>query len=207
LQVINDLISSLFTFFKNVKYLKVYINYVKWLINLSSWNIMFITLKKTFCNANQRADWIVIQITKFSFTFSSTSLMNWVNLSYQQLHVYVMHHYLQIFKKLKEKELLMRLMINTNEMMLRNFIDLTDWLNFKFLKIITLKQCLKSMIARVWFERLKSLLVMNDVNEIKKQRCKLSHVENYVKNDEFLFVNHLHNKKKKQDERITFFFI
>ncbi len=82
-------------------------------------------------------------------------------------------------------------------MILRNFINLTDWLNFKFLKIITLKQCLKSMIARVWFERLKSLLIMNDVNEIKKQRCKLSHVENYVKNDEFLFVNHLHNKKKK----------
>jgi len=87
---------------------------------------MFIALKKTFCDANQRADQAVIQITKFSFTSSSTSLTNRVNLSYRQLHVYVMRHYLQMSRKFKEKELLTRLMINTDETMLRDFVDLTD---------------------------------------------------------------------------------
>jgi len=129
---------------------------------------MFIALKKTFCDANQRADRAVIQITKFSFTSSSTSLMNRVNLSYRQLHVYVMHHYLQMSRKLKEKELLTRLMINTDETMLRDFADLTDRLDFEFFEIIALKQCSKSTIARARFERSKSLLVTNDVDEIKK---------------------------------------
>ena len=207
LQVVDDLISSLFTFFENIKYLKACVNCVKRLISLSSRDIMFIALKKTFCDINQRADWAVIQITKFSFTSSSTSLMNRVNLSYQQLHVYVMRHYLQMSRELKEKELLARLMINTDEMMLRDFADLTDQLDFEFLEIIALKQCSKSTIARAWFERLKSLLVANDVDEIKKWRCELSRVENYVENDEFLFVNHLHNEKKKQGEKITFFFV
>jgi len=110
-------------------------------------------------------------------------------------------------KELKEKELLMRLMINTEKTMLRDFADLTDRLDFEFFEIIALKQCSKSTIARARFKRLKSLLVTNDVDEIKKRRCELSHVENYVENDEFLFINHLHNEKKKQDERITFFFI
>ena len=112
-----------------------------------------------------------------------------------------------MFKKLKEKKFLTRLIINTDETMLRDFADLTDRLNFESFKIIALKQCLKSTIARARFERSKSLLVTNDVDEIKKRRCELSRVENYVKNNEFLFVNYLHNEKKKQDEEITFFFV
>ncbi len=71
-------------------------------------------------------------------------------------------------RKLKEKELLTRLMINTYETMLRDFADLTDRLDFKSLEIIALKQCSKSTIARAQFERSKSLLVINDVDEIKK---------------------------------------
>jgi len=79
-----------------------------------------------------------------------------------------MHHYLQMSRELKEKELLMRLMINTDKTMLRNFADLTDQLGFESLEIIALKQCSKSTIARARFERSKSLLVTNDVDEIKK---------------------------------------
>jgi len=110
-------------------------------------------------------------------------------------------------KKLKKKELLTKLMINIDETMLRDFANLTNQLNFKSFKIIALKQCLKSTIAKARFEKSKSLLITNNVNEIKKRRCELSRVKNYVKNGEFLFVNYLHNKKKKQDEKITFFFV
>ena len=50
---------------------------------------------------------------------------------------------------------------------------------------------------RAKLKRLKSLLITNNVNEIKKRKYKLSRVKKYVKNDEFLFVHHLHNKEKK----------
>jgi len=118
-----------------------------------------------------------------------------------------MRHFLQMSKKLKKKELLTKLMINIDETMLRDFANLTNQLNFKSFKIIALKQCLKSTIAKARFEKSKSLLITNNVNEIKKRRCELSRVKNYVKNGEFLFVNYLHNEKKKQDEKITFFFV
>jgi len=100
-------------------------------------------------------------------------------------------------RKLKGKELLTKLIINIDETMLRDFANLANRLNFKFFKIIALKQCLKSIIARAQFKKSKSLLITNNVNKIKKRRCRLSRVKNYVKNDEFLFVNHLHNEKKK----------
>jgi len=54
-----------------------------------------------------------------------------------------------MFREFKEKELLMRLIINTDETMLRDFADLTDRLDFEFFEIIALKQCSKSMIAKV----------------------------------------------------------
>jgi len=207
LQAVDDLIPSLFTFFENVKYLEACVNCVKRLISLSSRNIVFIALEKTFCDANQRADRAVIQVTEFSFTCSSASLTDQVDLSYRQLHAYAMRHYLQMSRELKEKELLARLMINTDETMLRDFADLADRLGFEFLEIIALKQCSKSTVARARSERSKSLLVTNGVDEIKKRRCELSRVENYVENDEFLFVNHLHNEKEKQSEEITSFFV
>lgn len=134
------------------------------------------------------------------------SLTNRANLDYRQLYIYVIYYYLQIFRKFKEKELLTRLIVNIDKTMLRDFANLVNRLDFKLLEIIVLKQYLKSTIARARFERSKSLIVINSVDKIKKQKYKLLRVENYVKNDEFLFVNYLHKKKKKQDKEIFFFF-
>lgn len=123
------------------------------------------------------------------------------------MHVYVIYYYLQISRESKEKELLAKLIININKTILCDFVNLANQLDFKLLKIIALKQCLKLTITKAKFKRSKSLLVINSVNKIKKQRCKLLRVENYIENGEFLFVNYLHKKKKKQDKEITFFFV
>ncbi len=60
LQVVDDLIPSLFTFFEDVKYLEACANCVKRLISLSLRDIVFIALEKAFCDTNQRADRVVI---------------------------------------------------------------------------------------------------------------------------------------------------
>ena len=118
-----------------------------------------------------------------------------------------MRHYLQMPREPKGKELLARLMVNTNETMLRDFANLANQLDFESPKIIALKQCLKSTIARARSKRSKPLLVTNGASEIKKRRCGLPRVEDYVEDGEFLFVNHLHNEEEKQGEGITSFFV
>lgn len=80
---------------------------------------------------------------------------------------------------------------------MRNFVNLINRLNFESFKIIALKQYLKLTIIKAKFKKSKSLLVINNVNKIKKQRYKLLCVKNYIKNSKFLFVNYFYIEKKK----------
>ena len=207
LQAVDGLIPSLFTFFEDVKYLEACANCVKRLVSLSPRDTVSTALEKAFCDANQRADRAVIQVTESSFTSSPASLADRVDLGYRQLHAYAMRHYLQMPREPKGKELLARLMVNTDETVLRDFADLADRLGFGSPEITALKQCPKSTVARARSERSKPLLVTDGAGEIKKRRCGLPRVENYVENGEFLFVNHLHNEEEEQGEGITSFFV
>ena len=207
LQAVDGLIPSLFTFFEDVKYLEACANCVKRLVSLSPRDTVSTALEKAFCDANQRADRTVIQVTESSFTSSPASLADRVDLSYRQLHAYAMRHYLQMPREPKGKELLARLMVNTDETVLRDFADLADRLGFGSPEITALKQCPKSTVARARSERSKPLLVTDGAGEIKKRRCGLPRVEDYVEDGEFLFVNHLHNEEEEQGEGITSFFV
>jgi len=207
LQAVDGLIPSLFTFFEDVKYLEACANCVKRLVSLSPRDTVSTALEKAFCDANQRADRAVIQVTESSFTSSPASLADRVDLGYRQLHAYAMRHYLQMPREPKGKELLARLMVNTDETVLRDFADLADRLGFGSPEITALKQCPKSTVARARSERSKPLLVTDGAGEIKKRRCGLPRVEDYVEDGEFLFVNHLHNEEKEQGEGITSFFV
>jgi len=207
LQAVDGLIPSLFTFFEDVKYLEACANCVKRLVSLSPRDTVSTALEKAFCDANQRADRAVIQVTESSFTSSPASLADQVDLGYRQLHAYAMRHYLQMPREPKGKELLARLMVNTEETVLRDFADLADRLGFESPEITALKQCPKSTVARARSERSKPLLVTDGAGEIKKRRCGLPRVEDYVEDGEFLFVNHLHNEEEEQGEGITSFFV
>ncbi len=207
LQAVDGLIPSLFTFFEDVKYLEACANCVKRLVSLSPRDTVSTALEKAFCDANQRADRAVIQVTESSFTCSPASLADRVDLGYRQLHAYAMRHYLQMPREPKGKELLARLMVNTDETVLRDFADLADRLGFESPEITALKQCPKSTVARARSERSKPLLVTDGAGEIKKRRCGLPRVEDYVEDGEFLFVNHLHNEEEEQGEGITSFFV
>jgi len=207
LQAVDGLIPSLFTFFEDVKYLEACANCVKRLVSLSPRDTVSTALEKAFCDANQRADRAVIQVTESSFTSSPASLADRVDLGYRQLHAYAMRHYLQMPREPKGKELLARLMVNTDETVLRDFADLADRLGFGSPEITALKQCPKSTVARARSERSKPLLVTDGAGEIKKRRCGLPRVEDYVEDGEFLFVNHLHNEEEEQGEGITSFFV
>ena len=128
-------------------------------------------------------------------------------MSVRQLYAYVMRHYLQMLRNLKEKELLARHIINVNRIMLREFVNLIERLSFESLKIIALKKHSHAKNARNLLENFKSLLVTNDVKIKKKRRCELSNVKKYLKDSESLFINHLYDVDKKQGESITFFFV
>jgi len=110
-------------------------------------------------------------------------------------------------RDLKEKELLARYTINVNRTMLREFANLIERLSFESSKIIALKKHSHARDARNSLENSKPLLVTNGVEMKKKRRCELSSVKEYLEDNEFLFINHLHDVDEKQDESITSFFV
>jgi hypothetical protein len=138
---------------------------------------------------------------------SLASSTNCTNLNVRQLYVYVMRHYLQMLNNLKGKKLLARHIINANWTTFREFVDFVERLSFESSKIIALKKYARARNVRNSLEIFKSLLVTNGVRTKKKRRCELLNVKKYVKDNESLFVNHLYDVDKKQDEGITSFFV
>ena len=59
--------------------------------------------------------------------------------------------------------------------------------------------------ARNASETSKPLLITDGAGVKKKRRCGLPSVEEYIKDSESLFINHLHNVDKEQGEGLTSF--
>lgn len=102
---------------------------------------------------------------------------------------------------------MMRSTIYADLIVLREFAELIERLRFESPEIIDLKQYSTVRVLRSLIETRKSLLVTDGVRVVKKWRCGLSKVEEYLKDGEYFFINHLDNKDKEQDEDITSFFV
>ena len=61
--------------------------------------------------------------------------------------------------------------------------------------------------ARNLSETSKPLLITDGAGVKKKRRCELSSVEEYTKDSESLFINHLYIVVEEQGEGFTFFFV
>jgi len=117
-----------------------------------------------------------------------------------------MRYYREILKKSNEKNLLTksRTMLDTTR--LREMANLANYLRFESFKIIALKQFPKLANSSIVRENEKLALVTNDLEKIRKDKCEMSHAQNYEEDRKFLFITHLHDNKYKQFERITFYF-
>ena len=108
-----------------------------------------------------------------------------------------MRNYLKIFKKLSDKDFLTKSIVVINIATLRNLNNFVQRLNFECSKILTFQQYLKVRNFEFNDKDDKSLLIINIENEIKMNKCKLSHNQNYEQNHKFLFIIYLHDDKNE----------
>ena len=76
LQRIDGLIPSLYTFFKDVQYLQVYINYIKRLTKVSPRETVLLSMKDKFTGQNQARDQVKIQVTENTYDPDQELLKN-----------------------------------------------------------------------------------------------------------------------------------
>ena len=91
--------------------------------------------------------------------------------------------------------------------MLHEFADLAERLGFESAEITALKENPQMRDARNSSETSKPLLITDGAGVKKKRRCGLPSVEEYTKDSESLFINHLHNVDEEQGEGLTSFFV
>ena len=210
LQAFDGLIPSLFSFFKDVNYLKALVNGITRLVRLSPRDTVSSALERAFSDAGHRADRAVIQISETDFASCPASLSDRVDLGRRQLYAYAMRHYLKMPrepKATKRKELLAKPRTHADEGALRGFADLADRLGFQSPEITALKQYPHSRVANAGSKKSKPLLVMDGAGVKNKQRCGLPSIEDHVEDQESLFIDHLHNTEEEQGEGVTSFFV
>ena len=203
----DDLIPSLDALFENLKYLKVLADCMTRLISPLPGDTVSTALFKAFSDTNQRPDRAIIQVSESSFSSSPASLADRADLGVRQLFAYAMRHYLQMPRDIKGKELLARHTTNVDRPVLREFADLAERLGFESPEITTLKENPQMRDARNSSETSKPLLITDGAGVKKKRRCGLPSVEEYTKDSESLFINHLHSVDDEQGEGLTSFFV
>ena len=206
-QAVDDLIPSLDTLFENLNYLKVLTDCMTRLVSPSPGDTVSTALFKAFSDTNQRPDRAIVQVTESSFSSSPASSADRADLGVRQLYAYAMRHYLQMPRDLKGKELLARHTTNVDRTVLHEFADLAERLGFESAEITALKENPQMRDARNSSETSKPLLITDGAGVKKQRRCGLPSVEEYTKDSESLFINHLHNVDEEQGEGLTSFFV
>ena len=87
-------------------------------------------IKNCFKGINQRKGQVIVQVTETSFIFKPGSLTDRLDLSNQQIHAYAICYILKMpYKRIKEN-LLIKLTIKANKIVLRRFANLAEQLEY-----------------------------------------------------------------------------
>ena len=206
LQIFKNLISSLYGFFENIKILEAWSDCLKWMIYLNSRDTVSTALKDTYTGVNQNTGSALVQETETLFKTVPASFTYQRDLACRQLWAFAMRYHREISKRFSEKNLLAKSIVILNTAKLREMSDLVDRLSFEFTEMTALQQYSRSQEITVTTGNNRPLLVTDEPEEIKRDRCEMSHVRSYEENHKFLFITHLHDDKNEQSEKITSFF-
>ena len=206
LQVIHDLIPSLFTFFEDFKYFDTCTDCLKWLICLGPRDTVSTAMKQIYSGANQVTNSASVQETEFTFTSVPAGFTDQKDLGYRQLRAFAMRYYREIPKKPTGKDLLAKPRATADTAKLREMADLAAQLGFESPEITTLKQYPKSEDSMIITGSNRPFLVTDGPGEAKKERYGMPRIQNYEEDRKYLFISHLHDDRDEQGEGITSFF-
>ncbi len=96
LQMLDGLVPSIFTFFKDVHYMEALAGCMTRLTRLLPGDTVSTALARAFSDTTERTDRAVLQIAESSFTSCPAQSVDPVDLGLRQLYAYAMRHYSQI---------------------------------------------------------------------------------------------------------------
>lgn len=205
--LVDGLIPSLHTFFRDLQYLQACVDCVKRLISLSPGQTLFNAIEYAFTGINQRDRQVTLQVAESEFIYRPGTVADQVNLGYQQIHAYAMRNFLDMPREPQGDNLRAIPNKEADKMALREFAELAQYLGFESPEITTLKEYPYSTPAAATHTLSKPVLVTSGPGEIKSQRCGLPRKQAYAEDSEFLYLNNIYDSGDDHDEGLTSFFV
>lgn len=138
--MIEGLIPSLHTLFRDVGYLEHCVNCVKRLTALSPQQSLSRSMKGRFTGANQRHGRVKVQVTEGKFVYRQGTPEDQVDFGYRQLYAFAMRHWPDMPKEPEIEDPQMKAPTKADEATLGHFADLAAELGFHSDQITDLQQ-------------------------------------------------------------------
>ncbi|PVH67490.1 hypothetical protein DL98DRAFT_443489, partial [Cadophora sp. DSE1049] len=206
LKMIDGLVPSLFTFFRDIQHLKLCINCLKRLVVVPKRESVCETLARTYSGKNQRKGYVKIQIAEDSFLDRTGTPADCVDLGIRQLVALAMRDYpsmpadcVQTVQTAPTKE--------ADPAVLRSLADLAYELGFDTPQIRALKEFPSRTTARLDSPPSPPLHVTSGDGVAMPARSGIPRTEAYKEDRDSLFVTHLHSEQQHRGESITSFFV
>ncbi|OBT39549.1 hypothetical protein VE00_09472 [Pseudogymnoascus sp. WSF 3629] len=177
LRMVDGLIPSLFTFFKDVRYLELCNNCVKRLV------------------------------TENSFIYWRGTCEKRIDMGCRGLNAFAMRNYPDIPKEAVAEDPMKKPIARADNAVLRLYADLATELGFVSPEITNLQQYPCSTAAVVENPRSSPPLVTPGPGVARAKRCGIPRRRAYEEDRGSLFINHLHDGRQDQGEGITSFFV
>ena len=207
LLLVDGIIPSLHTFFRDLGYLQACVNCVKRLTSLSPGQTLFNAMEYIFTGINQRDGQVTLQIAESEFVSRPGTAADQINLGYQQIHAYAMRNFLDMPQELHDENLLAIPKKEADKGRLRRFAELAQRLGFESPEITMLKENPHSTTEGATNIPSKPVLVTSGNGVIKKRRCGLPATGTYKEDSRFLYLNDIYTTCDERSEGITSFFV
>ncbi|KAH8799388.1 hypothetical protein F5884DRAFT_686783, partial [Xylogone sp. PMI_703] len=207
LQMVDGLVPSLFTFFRDIQYLKLCIDCLKRLVIVPKRASVCETLARSYSGKNQREGHVKIQVTEDSFLDRAGTPAECVDLGIRQLVALAMRHYPDMPADPVEEDLVQKAAAKADPAVLRSLANLAYDLGFDTPQIRSLKQDPGVRTTRRDSSSSPPPLVTSGPGVALSHRSGIPRQRAYEEDRDSLFINHLHNEQQHQGEGITSFFV
>ncbi|KAH6701287.1 hypothetical protein BKA61DRAFT_204025 [Leptodontidium sp. MPI-SDFR-AT-0119] len=201
LKMIDGLVPSLFTFFRDIQYLKLCIDCLKRLVIVPKRESVCETLARTYSDENQREGHVKIQITEDSFLDRAGTPAECADLGVRQLIALAMRDYPAMpADRVKENHVQTAPTKEADPAVLRSLADLAFALGFDTPQIRALKEYPSLRTARLDSSPSPPLHVTSGDGVAMPARSGIPCTEAYEEDRDSLFVTHLHSEQQHLGE-------
>jgi hypothetical protein len=210
LPMVDGLLLTLSSFFKDLNYLQLLIDCLKRLVIVPKRRSVCETIQSKYTGVNQQEGQVKIQVTEDAedtFVYKSGTDADRVDLGWRQLVALAMRYYPYMPRDPIKEDAVRKATTRADHAVLRLLADLAYQLGFKTPQIYALREHSSSRIAGDDDPHFPPLHVTSGCGIEMRQRSGIPRTKAYKEDRYSLFINHLHDTQAYQDEGITSFFV